>query len=153
MSSDTHAKTSARPATSYDEMREMMQFISGDNNRASTSASALESIKLLAQLNKEYDDGKSDFGKSGLGKVFQYERQYLQAGIDAVTQNPALGDRFGRGLEGATLMASFMKQINMEEMAKDQIRGYLPRTGVSGSTDAKVSAFYTTKTAAARTLY
>jgi hypothetical protein len=132
----------------YEQMRAMMSIISGDNNRASTSASALESIKLIGQLDKMYPDSDT----SSLAKVYQYEKQYLQAGIDAITSNPQLGDKFGRGLEGATIVASFMKQVNSEEMAKDQVRAFLPQTGVSGSS-ASVSAFYKTRADAMKKVF
>jgi hypothetical protein len=108
--------------TSYDQMRQMMSFMSGDNNRASTSASALESIKLLAQL-----DGLKMSPE--MQSVYEYEKAYLEAGIKAVSTNPALGEKFGRGLEGATIVASFMKTINAEEQAKNLVRDYLPKTG------------------------
>ena len=119
--------------TTYEQMRQMMSYMSGDNNRASTSASALESIKLISQLDKmeKESGGMSDSMKS----VYAFEKAYLEAGIKAVSTNQQLGDKFGRGLEGANILAQFMKQLNSEEQAKSMVRGFLPSTGQYRSAD------------------
>lgn len=124
------------PHMSFEAQQSLMQYISGDNLRASTSAGALESIKLLAQMDQLAKNGMDP----ALEKVYKFEKEYLQAGINAITSNALLAEKFGQGLDGAQAVASFLKMMNAQKKTTDLLNTYLPNVGPGASSVSSIGS-------------
>lgn len=109
-------------ASSWQMGRAIQADVAGDLMRPTVpSADSLSALRELSFFLKE--DGSNV--PPELKSVFEYEAQYLRAGLKAL-ENPTLRAKFGGGLQAAANIGALIKEQHAQMTLERHLRGYAP---------------------------
>lgn len=107
--------------------KKLYDFLSGESqNNSLTSQSVLDSLKTISYFEKEKAKLQDTDEEPGWLKMYNQEIRYINAGIDALTQDPLLASKMGKDFGSAMRVAGILKTINAEKEAKEWLGKYVP---------------------------
>jgi len=94
------------------------------NNIGASNLPVLSSIDTLASLKAIDYFNKRTSPDDVIGQIARSELAFLTQGMEAVSTNPFLSQKFGSGLEGAMAIANLIKLRSSENMYNKVIDTY-----------------------------
>lgn len=114
---------------------QMQNLIAADVSHNLFRPIAPEAASLAALKELNYFLRKPDELDDSVKAIFEFESQFLKAGMKAVSENATLRAKFGGGLAGASAVASLLKQEHSERALKTHLSQYVPEITVLEETD------------------
>ena len=111
--------------SNYAVHQNLYEYLGSDMfTQAQTSASALKSLELLGDLKTK----SANWNDPQYKAMVVEETKYLDQAIKALHENGRLADKFGKGLNSAMALATFIRKENIDAEVKDLVAPYLPHT-------------------------